>query len=165
VSALRIGANSEPQDDMKGRIDSIAKWIPGEVLAFYVAAIAALRGTMEPLEGQKEVLPSQSTPGSGWLLLGAIVMTVALTVVGAIRGGENEKPKPAQRKDAGLVFVLVLLAVIAFLVWSLTIPQTWWTDRGLKTAIAVIAVAGFSIVYVPIAELIAGWVRPKIGQP
>jgi hypothetical protein len=164
MSALRIGANATPDDPMKGRIDSIAKWIPGEVLAFYVAAIAALRGTLNPLPGQNEVLPSQATPGSGWLVLGALLLTILLTVVGSINGGDNNQPPPAKRSDAKWVAILIALAVIAFLLWSLTIPQTWWTDRGVKTAIAVVTVAGFAIGYVPVAELVAGWVRNKMSQ-
>src|SRR2546428_12665121 len=122
MSALRIGTNAASDDPLKSRIDSIAKWIPGEVLAFYVAAIAALRGTLEPLPGQNEVLPSQATPGSGYLLLGAFLLTVILTVVGAMRGGENDNPPPAKHGDTERGAIFMLFAVVAVGVWALTIP-------------------------------------------
>jgi hypothetical protein len=164
MSTLRIGANLETSDNkLTGYIDTLAKWIPGDVIAFYVAGIAALRSTLEPLAGQSEVLESQATPGAGWLLLGAAGLTIVLTVIGAIKGGPDNKPPPATRKDVGRVAVLVLLSTAAFIVWSLVIPQTWWTKQGLDVAIASLVVAGFALAYVPVAELIAGYVRAKMG--
>jgi len=58
MSSLRIGSNTPPSEPLGGYVDSLAKWIPGEVIAFYAAGIAAMRGTLEPLDGETEVLAS-----------------------------------------------------------------------------------------------------------
>jgi hypothetical protein len=163
MSSLRIGSNTTPNEKLGGYVDSLAKWIPGEVIAFYAASIAALRGTLEPLQGQKEVLASQATPYAGWLLLGSILLAAVLTVVGAIKGGPDAKPRPANHDDIGRVAILAILSVTAFVVWSLAIPDSWWTGQGVLTVVATVAVAGFAIGFVPIAELTAGWVRAQMG--
>jgi hypothetical protein len=163
MSSLRIGANPTPDDKLGGYVDSLAKWIPGEVIAFYAAGIAALRGTLEPLNGKQDVLASQATPYAGSLLIGSIFLAALLTVIGSIKGGPEGKPRPATRKDAGLVAILVLLSIAAFVVWSLAIPESWWTGQGVKTVVATVAVAGFAIGFVPLAELSAGWVRKQMG--
>ena len=155
MSSLRIGSNTPPSEPLGGYVDSLAKWIPGEVIAFYAAGIAAMRGTLEPLDGETEVLASQATPYAGWLLLGSIVLAAVLTIVGAIGGGPNNQPRPATRNDIGLVAILVALWVAAFTVWSLAIPESWWTGQGVLTVVATVAVAGFAIGFVPLAELAA----------
>jgi hypothetical protein len=58
---------------------------------------------------------------------------------------------------------LVVLSVAAFVVWSLAIPESWWTAQGVEAVVATVAVAGFAIGFVPIAELAAGWVRKQMG--
>ena len=163
MSSLRIGSNSTPDPAMSGYVDSLAKWIPGEVIAFYAAGIAALRGTLEPEGAAKEVVASQPTPYAGWLLLGSMLLAAVLTVVGAIKGGPENKPRRATRADTGYVAILVVLSVTAFVVWSLAIPDSWWTGQGVLTVVATVAVAGFAIGFVPVAELIAGWARTQMG--
>ena len=165
MSSLRIGANATPDNRLGGYVDSLAKWIPGEVIAFYAAGIAAFRGTLEPLKGQTEVLASQATPYAGWLLLGSVLLAALLPVIGAIKGGPGKKPRPARKADLGYVVILMMLSVAAFVVWSLTIPESWWTGQGLETVVATVAVAGFAIGFVPLAELVAGWIRRKMGAP
>jgi hypothetical protein len=166
MSALRIGTNTASTGDGLGSfLDSLAKWIPGDVIAFYAAAIFALRATLEPLMGEAEVLPSQPTPYSLELLIGSAALAGILTMVGALSGGPGnpQKPLPAKKKDWLRVLILMALSVVAFLVWSLTIPQSWWTEQGVLVALATVAVAGFAIGFVPMAQLISNSLRNSMG--
>jgi hypothetical protein len=85
-------------------IDKVTVWIPGDVIALYVAGVTLL-------------LEQNSRPSVLFLVIMAIV-TPGIVLLGAWAAGRFE---PVTRLRA-------LLALIAFLVWSLTVPGSGWQE-------------------------------------
>ncbi|HEX8082893.1 MAG TPA: hypothetical protein VF529_01300 [Solirubrobacteraceae bacterium] len=124
MSAWRIGAevatsDTGPQafgldegtaaDDAGAVIDQLTKWIPGDALALYVAAVTAFAAR----EG------AQPSPA----LLIAFVVLAALFVVGGAFASSGE----IQRT----VILRTILAAVAFAIWSLSVPFSGWNRWDL----------------------------------
>jgi hypothetical protein len=136
----KVGTGSTEEANVKVYVDRITKWIPGDVLALYVAGVT--------------ILASRGEAGLdvGWLVVAAIA-TPGLVLLGAWSTGE------VARRD----FVKAGLGLMAFIVWSLTVPSSGWqhvtfiaADPGLVTVIAALA----GLVFGLIAE---GSVRRWVG--
>ena len=112
MSAWQIGAGTdhvagvrETDDKLKRYIDKITVWIPGDVVVIYVAGVTALL--------------SQSTqPNVVWLVVMAIVTLVYVPIAAWV----------ARKQITGAVWGRALLAVVAFLIWSLTVPRSGWHE-------------------------------------
>ena len=113
MSAWRIGRDSPGRmqalvaaDDptFKALIDKLTKWIPGDVLALYVAGVTALKGV------------SSSTKPNVPLLVGFAVLTPIVISLGAWKAQPAVKALGAK----------LALGTIAFLVWALSIPFSGW---------------------------------------
>jgi hypothetical protein len=125
-----VGAGSTEEANLKVYVDRITKWIPGDVLALYVAGVTVVASR------------GQAGLDVGWLLLAAIA-TPVLVVLGAWSTGE------VARGD----FVKAGLGLMAFVVWSLTVPSSGWqhltfiaADPGLVTVIAALAGLMFGLI-------------------
>jgi len=125
-----VGADSAEGANLKTYVDRITKWIPGDVLAIYVAGvtIVASRG--------------QGTLDVGWLVIAAIA-TPVLVLLAAWSTGQVDRGHMVR---AGL-------ALIAFMVWSLTVPSSGWqqltfiaAEPGLVTVIAALAGLLFGLI-------------------
>lgn len=116
MSAWRIGAgggsaigtlagNSDGSSGgLTGFVDKVAKWIPGEVVTLYLAAITFVS---EPgINGH----PSVS------LWLAAAVVTAVLVLI-AGRKAQRTWPDVGKR---------VALGTVAFFIWSAVIPSSGW---------------------------------------
>jgi hypothetical protein len=88
----------------KTYIDKLTKWIPGDILALYVAGITALKGA------------SSTSKPSVVLLVAFAVLTPIVILLGAWK---------VQKFDAKLA-AKVALGTFAFLVWALSIPFSGW---------------------------------------
>jgi hypothetical protein len=93
-------------------VDKLLAWIPGEVIAAYMALVLALQGsdatTVEPTS-------------AGWLI-GAIAAAGVLTFLGGFAN-----PLNLDRGDwRELLVKSVVLSPIAFTLWSLVLPGSWW---------------------------------------
>ena len=102
AGALAGGAN-----DLKSFVDRVVQWIPADVIAIYGLGITALK-SQDP----------DPNPSVVWLVA-AGVLAFLVTVLGA-------------RATRGTVvkrdWVLAGLAVIAFAIWSLAVPDSGWYD-------------------------------------
>lgn len=111
-------------------VDKVLAWIPGDVIAAYMALVLALQGSdAETIE-----------PTSGWWLIGAIAAAGVVTFLGGFAN-----PIALDGRDwLELLVKSVLLAPIAFALWSLVLPGSWWQsiDRIANNAPVVVIVAG-----------------------
>jgi hypothetical protein len=112
MSAWRIGAGTEDVADaretggtLKHYIDKITVWIPGDVLVIYVAGVTAL-------------LTQSNEPNVVWLVVMAVITLVYVPVAAWI----------ARKQITGAVWGRALLAVVAFLIWSFTVPESGWHE-------------------------------------
>jgi hypothetical protein len=112
MSVWRIGAGTddvadagESGDTLKRYIDKITVWIPGDVLVIYVAGVTAL-------------LTQSNEPNVVWLVVMAAITLVYVPVAAWV----------ARKQITGAVWVRALLAVVAFLIWSLTVPESGWHE-------------------------------------
>jgi hypothetical protein len=86
-------------------IDRLTKWIPGEVITLYVAAVTAITTSKDAPE-----------PSVGLLVLFTVAAGV-VTILGAFSVSGTVPPT---------TFVSAILAVVAFLIWSVTVPFSGW---------------------------------------
>lgn len=112
MSAWRIGAGTdgvadarEAGDTLKRYIDKITVWIPGDVLVIYVAGVTVL-------------LTQSNEPNVVWLVVMAVVTLVYVPIAAWV----------ARKQITGAVWRRALLAVVAFLIWSLTVPESGWHE-------------------------------------
>lgn len=85
-------------------VDRITKWIPGDAIALYVAAVTAFAASA----GAKPSVP---------LLIVFVLVTAALVVLAEF-ATTGEIPKRS--------LLAACLAAIAFGIWSLTVPFSGW---------------------------------------
>lgn len=117
--------------------DTVVKWIPGEIVAFYLAAITLISG------------PPPVAHPSVSLWLGAFAATALLILFAGLRMKRT-------RLD---IVKRIGLGLLAFLVWSAVIPQsgwaawTWAADNPRAMAVSS-ALAG--IILAPLADLLVG---------
>lgn len=132
MSAWRVGRDSnpglflsQPSGQFRSFVDRVTKWIPGDVIVLYGASIVLLRSqTPDP------------NPSVVLLIAGAAAAFV-FVLLGAWSTG------------AGLnwrrLFVDAVLAAVAFLIWSASIPDSgWWAWEAVSDNpgwLAVIAAA------------------------
>jgi hypothetical protein len=112
MSAWRIGAGAddtsgsrEAGNALKRYIDKITVWIPGDVLIIYVAGVTAL-------------LTQSQEPNVVWLVVMALVTLVYVPIAAWV----------ARKQMTGAVWGRALLALLAFLIWSLTVPESGWHE-------------------------------------
>jgi hypothetical protein len=112
MSAWAVGRQSGSAslaggNDFKAFVDRVVQWIPADVVAIYTVGITGLR-TQEP----------DPNPSPLWLYVSGGLAFV-LVVLAAQR-----TRKKITRRD----LVLAVMAVIAFAIWSLAIPDSGWYD-------------------------------------
>ncbi|MGO9509630.1 MAG: hypothetical protein ACLPXZ_20625 [Mycobacterium sp.] len=132
-----VGALEEEKGDLGKYVDAVAKWIPGDIVAFYLAAITLITGN--PLTAPPDV--------SLWLA--ATAATAVLIFVAARRMKRTWKD----------TLLRVALGVCAFLVWSAVIPQSgwaaWrWAAEHPRSMTVYAALAG--IVFCEVADWLVG---------
>lgn len=148
MSAWRIGigggsavgtlaGESGGSADLSEFIDKVVKWIPGEIVTFYLAAITFVSDP--PSVGRPSIL----------LWLGAAGAT-AILVLTAGRKAQRTWPDIGKR---------VALGVVAFFIWSAVIPvsgwDAWsWAAGNPKAMVVGGALAG--IVFSALADLAVG---------
>jgi hypothetical protein len=92
---------------VKAFIDRLVQWIPADVIAIYTVGITTLR-TQSP----------DPNPSPLWLIIAAALAFV-LVLLGAYQ---------TRKSLGGRDFLLALMAIIAFAIWSLAIPDSGWYD-------------------------------------
>jgi hypothetical protein len=105
TESLSSGAASGT--DIKPFVDRIVQWIPADVIALYTVGITTLH-TQTP----------DPNPSPLWLIIAGVVAFV-LVLLAAQR---------TRGKVAGRDFVLAVMAILAFAIWSLAIPGSGWHD-------------------------------------
>jgi hypothetical protein len=126
-------ATSGGNEAISGAVNKVTKWIPGEALALYVAAITAF---------------SSSTGGnSSWVLLVLfVILSAALVVLGAFAA--TGKVAKASLVGAGL-------AAGGATIWSLTVPLSGWQRIDWvhnNQAIVAVGAAVVALLFTLVAE-------------
>jgi hypothetical protein len=142
MSAWRIGAGTpdvadarEVGNTLKRFINKITVWIPGDVVVIYVAGVTAL-------------LTQSNEPNVVWLVVMAVVTLVYVPFAAWV----------ARKEITGAVWGRALLAVLAFLVWSLIVPESGWHDLE-----AVAKNPGWVALIATLAGLIFGLLAERIA--
>jgi hypothetical protein len=100
---------TSPREETQQFVYRLTKWIPGDVLAIYVTGVSALAAQ------------AHSKPSIVFLVV-ATLLTPALVLGGAWATGNPIKSPE---------WVSAGLAVLAFLIWSLTVPFSGWQRWSL----------------------------------
>jgi len=83
-------------------VDKVVKWIPGDVLGLYLAAVSAI-GVASP---------------QLWLLIVAILLAPFVVVFGSLTLPEDQRPSRLPARAA--------LSAVAVAIWALTVPGSGW---------------------------------------
>ena len=137
-----------PEPPATPSIDTLVKWIPGEVIATYSAIVLAL----QPDAGDLKIT-------SSGLLIAGIVAAAAVTFAAGWSATDDLDGRATRELAARTVF-----AAGAFAIWSLVVPGSAWYGWGevadAGEAVPLAAAFGGAL-YALIAE---GSVR-RIGRP
>jgi hypothetical protein len=98
------GATPAEPDGIKERIDRLTKWIPGDTLALYVPGVTALAAA------------SDAKPSVPWLIF--MIIVTPLFVAGSAWAAEG--------KVGRKTWFTAGLAMLAFVIWTLTVPFSGW---------------------------------------
>jgi hypothetical protein len=122
--------------------DVYTKWIPGDVLAAYLALTAAFRGTLDGDEGL--------TPHSWGILMAGFGLAAGLTLLGAVATNlRSTDDRLANREILGRI----VLSLGAFALWSVTTPGTWWEVKGWDAGVIAAITFATSFVFALVAEI------------
>lgn len=115
-------------------VDTLVKWIPGEVIAAYAAIVLALQP-----EGETS---GDSTPleiTSGWWLIGGVMFAALLTWLAGW-----SKTQDLDQSATKELATRTVLAAVAFVIWSVVVPGSWWfsIESFAKNSTVVPLVAG-----------------------
>jgi hypothetical protein len=123
--------------DLKSFVDRVVQWIPADVIAIYTLGITTLR-TQSP----------DPNPSLLWLVISG-ALALVLVILGALA-----TRKTVTKRDS----VLAILAVVAFGIWSLAIPDSGWASidwvEDNPGWVALIAAVG-GLLFGAIADLLA----------
>jgi hypothetical protein len=133
VSAVRIGAGTpgfRGLDDSSTNsifefIGKIAKWIPAEIVTLYGAGVTA----MQPAADAADKTPVISV--ELWVV--ALVGTAVLIFAAAMSAGQKN----------GLL--RAALGMVAFVIWSATIPHSAWEKLSFFTTNEIVVYVGLGI--------------------
>jgi hypothetical protein len=128
-------------------VDRVVKWIPGDTLALYVPGVTLLAAREDEPE-----------PSAGFLLL--MILVTPLFVVGAAFAGGRMSLNGWLR-----VVVSAVLAAVAFMIWSLSVPFGGWQRWDLVADNAGEVAIGAAIAAVLFAFLAEGVVRRLPSDP
>jgi hypothetical protein len=123
--------------------DTVAKWIPGEVLALYVAGVTMI-----------------GTPNLFWLIVG-VLLAPLVVVLGAYA---NSGKLPTDQR----IYVRAGLGLVAMLLWSLVVPGSgWWEWGAVADNPEAVALTGgaLGLIFGLIAEGTARWVDARESRP
>ena len=112
---IQRSGGEEPAQQPVPSLDTVITWIPGEVIAAYAAVVLALQPTAE----DNALLPLEIT--SGWWLIAGMAFAAVLTWLGAF-----SKTDDLAGAEARELVARVGLAAVAFAIWSVVVPGSWW---------------------------------------
>jgi hypothetical protein len=136
---------SDPTKDKDNGLAALVRWIPGEIVAVYAAAVTLLK---DPVGSQAATIT--------WTL--ALVLAIVLALLGA-------KPWTLSGKKARWVLTSSLIfTAAAFCLWSFTIPGSAgyrWDYAAENTEISVLA-AFVGLVFGAVADGVTTWIKEKV---
>jgi hypothetical protein len=158
ATATAGGAEAGGTQPGVSSVDTLVKWIPGEVLAAYAAIVLALQP--EQSDGMASQ-PLEIT--SGWWLVAGGVFAAALTwLAGWSKTDDLDRVKGV---DLG---VRTMLAAAAFAIWSFVIPGSAWysidtigDNPELIPILAGIVGVAFALVAEAVVRRVPHWVTSR----
>lgn len=138
--AHSAGGSGGPIGDIA---DTVAKWIPGEVLALYGVGVSLI-----------------GSPSWFWLLVG-VLLAPGVVVLAAFANSGIFPPNPTIAVRAGL-------GMTAMLVWTLTVPGSGWREWGLfrdNPAETALAGAAIGLTFGLVAEGVTRWTDRRPPRP
>lgn len=132
-------------------VDTLIRWIPGEAIAFYTAIVLAL---------QSDPPAELTVTAFGWLAIG-IAAAMVLTLLGGWAG-----PDKFDLSNTVELALRTLFAGVAFSIWSLVIPGSWWysietiaENREIVPIVAGLGGAAFSLFAEGFVRRAASWLE------
>ena len=147
----RAGADPATVEPGVPSVDTLVTWIPGEVIAAYAAIVLAL----QPLAEGDEEAAIEITWG-GWVVAGMITAGL-LTWLGGWSKATNFDGRVSLELAARVVF-----AALAFGLWSVIVPGSWWYSVGWVAENKAIVPIGVGVLAAAFALFAEGVVR-RIG--
>lgn len=138
---------------------TIVKWIPGEAITFYagIIGVGAAQGALTGTETPQQLLERIQAGSAGWFAVGAAI-AAALVLIGSATA-----PRASQKKASKLgLFIRVLLALIAFVIWTSALPGSWTYSWNLIRDMG----AAYALLLVPIGIGFAAgaeWLTKKVN--
>jgi hypothetical protein len=139
VSDLGAAGSDKALLTFAGRV---IHWIPADAIAFYTASITAL------VDDPKE-------DPHWWLVALGGAVAVILVIIGRASKGLGGVKK-------WKLLVNIVLVVVAFVIWSPTVPNSGWQDINVVAehpVRTVIICAAAGLIFAAISDLIRDWVE------
>ena len=122
--------------------DTVAKWIPGEVLALYVAGVTMI-----------------GTPNVFWLVIGILLAPLVVVLAAYANSGKLPTDQRIQGRAT--------LALVAMLLWTLVVPNSgWWSWDVIGNNPEAVALAGgaLGLIFGLVAEGTARWLDAQAAR-
>jgi hypothetical protein len=132
--------------------DIYTKWIPGDVLAIFLALTTAFRGTITADATDK------TTPHAWGILIAGLALAAGLTLLGAISANMAAADVATNAKWKEIAARMVL-AAMAFGFWSLATPGAWWEVKKWNAGVLAAIAFAISIVFAFVAEITVAIVK------
>lgn len=155
VTATVVPAATPSQttaDLVKAAADVYTKWIPGDVLAVYLALTTAFRGTLASNATGSE------TPHAWGILIAGLALAAGLVLLGAV-AANLKTPTTDKRALVTEIVGRMILSVLAFGFWSLTVPGSWWEVKDWDPGVLAALSLGISVVFALVAEVTVGLIQ------
>lgn len=137
---------SDPEKDRENGLAVLIRWIPGEVVAVYGAAVALLAD------------PAKSD-AAGFTWVAGLVFALVLALLGA-----QPWTLAHQRQKVAILVASLIFTAIAFVLWSFTIPGSAgyrWGYAADHSQIAVLA-ALLGLILGALTEPILTWIKAAV---
>lgn len=139
-------------ENAKKAADVYTKWVPGEVIAIYIALTTAFRGELTNGTGP--------TPHAKGILIAGIALAAGLVMLAGIASNLSATDAAKKKRPVEIVG-LMILGSLAFTFWSLCTPGSWWEVKGWNPGVLAAVSFAISVVFALVAEIVVAILKPS----